>query len=166
MVPSHRRSFVANIRHLNNLRTTRVNFTNLLRAPFTCADPKSAKKTVKLSSFIALLGSARVKAARRTLVKLTTGLQMWSHPKKTLRKRAKAGKYVTLCHTVSHWILLVILFHTMPNCIRLYHIVSPCATLYHSVSCWIILCYISSHGVILCHTLLLCHTVWHLWPSF
>ena len=34
-------------------------------------DPKSAKKTVKLSSFIALLGSGRVKAARRMLVKLT-----------------------------------------------------------------------------------------------
>ena len=52
-------------------RTPGVNFTNILRAAFTRADPKSAKKTVKLSSFIALLGSARVKAARRTLVKLT-----------------------------------------------------------------------------------------------
>ena len=48
-----------------------VNFTNVLRAAFTRADPKSAKKTVKLSSFIVLLGSARVKAACRTLVKLT-----------------------------------------------------------------------------------------------
>ena len=37
------------------------------------ADPKSAKKTVKLSSFIALLGSAGVKAARRMLVKSTPG---------------------------------------------------------------------------------------------
>ena len=34
-------------------------------------DPKSAKKTAKLSSFIELLGSARAKAARRMLVKLT-----------------------------------------------------------------------------------------------
>ena len=33
--------------------------------------PKAQKKPVKLSSFIALLGSARVKATRRTLVKLT-----------------------------------------------------------------------------------------------
>ena len=48
-----------------------VNFTNILGAAFTRVDPKGAKKTVKLSSFIALLGSARIKAARRTLVKLT-----------------------------------------------------------------------------------------------
>jgi hypothetical protein len=48
-----------------------VNFTNVPQAAFTRADPKSAKKTVKLSSFIALLGSARVKATCRTLVKLT-----------------------------------------------------------------------------------------------
>ena len=34
-------------------------------AELTSADPKSAKKTVKLSGFFALLGSARVKAARR-----------------------------------------------------------------------------------------------------
>ena len=48
-----------------------VNFTNVLRAAFALVDPKSAKKAVKLSSFFALLGSSRVKAARRTLVKLT-----------------------------------------------------------------------------------------------
>ena len=48
-----------------------VNFTNVLQAAFTRADPKSAKKTVKLSCFFALLGSARVKAARRMLVKLS-----------------------------------------------------------------------------------------------
>ena len=41
--------------------------------------PKAQKKTVKLSSFIALLGSARVRAARRTLVKLTPCLP--SHSK-------------------------------------------------------------------------------------
>ena len=38
-------------------------------------DPKSAKKTVKLSSFIMLLGSSCVKAACRMLVKLTPGKQ-------------------------------------------------------------------------------------------
>jgi len=48
-----------------------VNFINVLRAAFTLADPKSAKKTVKSSSFLALSGSASVKAARRALVKLT-----------------------------------------------------------------------------------------------
>ena len=36
-------------------------------------DPKRAKKTVKLSSFFALLGSGSVKAAHRTLVKLNHG---------------------------------------------------------------------------------------------
>ena len=50
-----------------------VNFINVLRAAFTPADPKSAKKTVKLSSFFPLLGSAGVKASRRMLVKLTPG---------------------------------------------------------------------------------------------
>ena len=50
-----------------------VNFINVLQAAFKCANPKSAKKTVKSSSFFALLGSASVTAARRTLVKLTPG---------------------------------------------------------------------------------------------
>jgi len=45
-----------------------VNFINVLQAAFTSADPKSAKKTVKLSVFFALSGSARVKAGRRTLM--------------------------------------------------------------------------------------------------
>ena len=48
-----------------------VNFTNVLRAAFTRADPKSAKKLLNLTVFFALLGSLRGKAARRTLVKLT-----------------------------------------------------------------------------------------------
>ena len=48
-----------------------VNFINVLRAAFTLADPESTKKTVKLCSFFPLLGSAGVKAACRTLVKLT-----------------------------------------------------------------------------------------------
>ena len=48
-----------------------VNFTNILQAAFTRADPKSAKKTVKLSSFFALFGSGHIKAARKMLVKLT-----------------------------------------------------------------------------------------------
>ena len=48
-----------------------VNFTNVLWAAFTPADPKSAKKLLNLTVFFALLGSACVKAARRMLVKLT-----------------------------------------------------------------------------------------------
>ena len=47
-----------------------VNFTNILQAAFTRI-PQKCKKAVKLSSFIALLGSARLKAACRMLVKLT-----------------------------------------------------------------------------------------------
>ena len=53
-----------------------VNFTNILLAAFMRADPKSAKKTVKLSNFIALLGSACAKVACRMLVKLTPDLSM------------------------------------------------------------------------------------------
>jgi len=48
-----------------------VNFINVLRAAFTGADLKSVKKTVKLSVFFALSGSARSKAAHRSLMKLT-----------------------------------------------------------------------------------------------
>ena len=59
--------FLIALRHA----TQRVNFINVLQAAFVRAVPKSTKKTVKLSSFIALFGSVRVKAARRMLVKLT-----------------------------------------------------------------------------------------------
>ena len=48
-----------------------VNFINILRAAFTRADPKSAKNTVKSSSFFAHLESAIVKAAGKMLMKLT-----------------------------------------------------------------------------------------------
>ena len=37
------------------------------------ADPKTTKKTDSLTVFLACLGSAHVKAARRMLVKLTLG---------------------------------------------------------------------------------------------
>ena len=36
----------------NNFNTHGVNFTNILQASFVHADPKSAKKEVKLSSFL------------------------------------------------------------------------------------------------------------------
>ena len=51
-----------------------VNFSNVLQAAFTRADPKSEKKQLNVTVFFALLGSAGVKAARRTLVKLTPGV--------------------------------------------------------------------------------------------
>ena len=59
----------------------RVNFTNVLRAAFKRADPKSAKKTVNSSSFCALGISARVKAAHRMLVKLTPDVACPVEPK-------------------------------------------------------------------------------------
>jgi len=48
-----------------------VNFTNILCAVFTSSDPKRAKMTQKSSVLFALLGSARVKASRKMLVKST-----------------------------------------------------------------------------------------------
>ncbi len=61
-----------------------VNFINVVRAAFLHADAKSAKKTVKLSVFFALLGSVRIKAASRTLMKLTPHF-MSSNEKKLLQ---------------------------------------------------------------------------------
>ena len=51
-----------------------LNFINVLQAAFTPADPKSGKKLLNFTVFFALLESAGVKAAHRTLVKLTPGL--------------------------------------------------------------------------------------------
>jgi len=48
-----------------------VNFINVLRQLFSPKDPESAKKTVKMSVFFALLGSAPAKAARITFMNTT-----------------------------------------------------------------------------------------------
>jgi hypothetical protein len=48
-----------------------VNCISILRAVVTRTDPKSTKKIDNLSVFLALWGSAQVKAACRTLMKLT-----------------------------------------------------------------------------------------------
>jgi len=45
----------------NLLQESELNFINILRTAFTLADPKSVKKTVKLSIFFTLLGSTSVK---------------------------------------------------------------------------------------------------------
>ena len=55
---------------LKRFRIPGVNFTNVLRAALTRADPKSAIKLLNLTVVFALLGSTSVKAARRMLVKL------------------------------------------------------------------------------------------------
>jgi len=47
-----------------------VDFTNILRADFTHADPKSVKKNDNLTVFFALSGSECVKAAHIMLMKL------------------------------------------------------------------------------------------------
>jgi len=48
-----------------------ANFTNVLCVAFTLVDPESIKKIDKLTVFFTLLGSASVKAVRRTLMKLS-----------------------------------------------------------------------------------------------
>ncbi len=55
-------------------RNLKVNFINILRAAYMCADPESAKKTDNLTVFFALLGSVCIKAARKMLEKLTLNL--------------------------------------------------------------------------------------------
>jgi len=53
------------------LQSPCVNFTNVLRAAFALIDPESIKNAVKSSVSFTLLGSARVKAIRRMLMKLS-----------------------------------------------------------------------------------------------
>jgi hypothetical protein len=49
-----------------------VNFTNVLQATFMLVDPKWVKNTGKSSVYLfTLLGSARVKAVHRMLMKLS-----------------------------------------------------------------------------------------------
>ena len=70
-----------------------VKFTNILRAAFTLADPESAKKLLDLNVYLALLVSARVKVARRMLMKLTPG---------GYDGLAEAVRVVRLSETVPH----------------------------------------------------------------
>jgi len=57
--------------------TSGVNFINALQASFTHTDHKSVKKTDNLTVSFALSEYARVKAARRTLMKLTPDREYW-----------------------------------------------------------------------------------------
>ncbi len=50
-----------------------INFTNNLRSAFTRADPKSGTRQSRDHCLFALLESDRIKADRKTLVKLTLG---------------------------------------------------------------------------------------------
>jgi len=58
-------SFFSNKKPKNLSKQHKVNFTNVLQAAFTCAE-KMRKKYIQSS-----LGSERVKAARKKLIKLT-----------------------------------------------------------------------------------------------
>jgi len=60
------------IKRKNFSPTSGLNFINALHTTFTCAYPTSVKKTVKFSIFFTLSGSKSVKAAHKTLVKLTS----------------------------------------------------------------------------------------------
>jgi len=54
-----------------------VDFTNILRAAFMPADPKSGKNTKGLTVFFALLGSVNGKALCKRLMKLTPNYGCW-----------------------------------------------------------------------------------------
>ena len=56
---------IKKINRLARIYTPRVNFTNILWAAFKLADPKSAKNESQLKQLFVLLGSARIKAARK-----------------------------------------------------------------------------------------------------
>jgi len=64
--------------HKTLMKATRsLYFSNILRAAFTCADPKSAKKYSQV--FFALLGSASVKVARSKLLVKSLFQQLLKH---------------------------------------------------------------------------------------
>jgi len=52
-----------------------ISSCNILRVAFASADHKSTEKTDNLTVFFVLSGSVRTKAARRALIKLTSGFE-------------------------------------------------------------------------------------------
>jgi len=75
MQPFIKLSFCAPLSRMQSLpcKVAVVNFTNILRAAFTRANPNSAIKLLNLTVLFALLGYACVKAAHKMFVKLTPG---------------------------------------------------------------------------------------------
>jgi len=55
-----------------------VNFTNILHAAFRLVDLENVKKIDNLTVFFTLLGSACVKAVRRTFMKFSLGVNIIS----------------------------------------------------------------------------------------
>ena len=67
----HRHILLGLGRSTFNFQISGVNFTNILQAAFTLTYPESAKKLLDLTVFFALLVSACIKAAHRSLINLT-----------------------------------------------------------------------------------------------
>jgi len=65
--------------------TPAIDFINILCTAFAPADPESIKDTDDLTVFFTLSKSSSVKAARKTLVKLTPG---WDYPCSTSTYRS------------------------------------------------------------------------------
>ncbi len=58
-------------------RTLGVDFINVLRTTFTPVAPQSLRFQSSCQYLFTLLGSTGAKAARRTLMKLTAGVELW-----------------------------------------------------------------------------------------
>jgi len=77
------------------LKTRGANFTNILRAAFMCTDAKRAKKTVKsLVSFCIFSIFGHIKAAHKTLMKLTRGESQNAFEGKEKSVRTEAEVYL------------------------------------------------------------------------
>ena len=71
----HVQSLVVEVVIQLKIQRSGVNFTNVLQAAFTRANPNRVKKTVKLSSLFALLGSAPIKPACKHVDEIDPKLQ-------------------------------------------------------------------------------------------
>ncbi len=93
---SYRQLFLIAL-HITLMKPTPgVNFFNILHTAFALVDPKSVKKIDNLTVFFTLLGSASVKAVRRTLMKLSPGVQLfiWSVSFQTSSSRQRYASHV------------------------------------------------------------------------
>jgi len=87
------------VKSSNIFLTSVVNLINILRAASAWADLESAKEIVKLSVFFTLLGSARIQATCKRLMKLPSGcfLDRWENG---LSDRISRGFVKTTYHQV------------------------------------------------------------------
>jgi len=67
-------NFLYSVHSLIQNVSTGVDFTNVLRAAFTSADPKSAQRHWWPDGLFAVLGSVHKKTTHKTLVKPTIGV--------------------------------------------------------------------------------------------